>query len=370
MCNIKIIYLGLLIINLFNLFSVSSSSFVLNSLNLSTRTWTTTSAVESDSLLFSTSSCIVASSFLDLASSVLISKDVQVQDLPFSLYRAFLSSSENNDILESSSFSWKLRTSHRGMAYESALSVLLPLASSENEIDRVLTWIQSRAFRVSDGSLVLPSKDADVLLLNHASGKNSNARVSFSDGLLRVHSSRRISAGETILIDYVSDYHDSYVPTFRLFMNYGFFPSDVSKDTAVVRFEWEDVANQCVGLYTHVNDVSEESCTDSGLDITTQGVMPSSMMELRLRTMLSSSKRDRVLEGLYADRKSEMRATRCLLNVLRSYNLTRTKVFHSPSDEDGLLSAASKLRRMESRVIRKYRKTLESVWRQAKRSGL
>ena len=73
------------------------------------------------------------------------------------------------------------------------------------------------------------------------------------------------------------------------------------------------------------------------------------------------------MDGLYADRESELRATKCLLNVLRGYD-DRVKL---EEEEDHVLSSAAlKLMRMERDVIVKYRKVLEGVWKRVKKSGL
>ena len=76
-------------------------------------------------------------------------------------------------------------------------------------------------------------------------------------------------------------------------MNYGFFPDDVNSSSISVRFEWDEVSVRCVGIYSHP---STSTCSEGedGLDVTIQGVMPNSMMELRLRTMIDEQHRDRV----------------------------------------------------------------------------
>ena len=324
------------------------ASFTSSRLHLSNRTWTSSRFVPSGSLLFATSDVFVSSSFLDMASAL---SNNPPPALPFSLFSNFPSR------LSESSVSWQLRTSRRG---------------SLDDVDGRLTWIQSRAFRTSSHMLVLPHSFNDsILLLNHASF-DFNAVVSFEDGRLRVHSTRSISPNSEILINYVSDYDASYIPTWRLFMNYGFFPDDVNEDVVSVRFEWEEVRIRCVGLYE--SSSSSSSCSESsGLDVTTSGVMPNSMIELRLRTMIDandSGKKRRVLDGLYADRESELRATKCLLNVLRGY-----VSYEEDEDEDDektniLYSAAVKLLRMESAVVVKYRNVLENVWKRVKEKGL
>ena len=150
-------------------------------------------------------------------------------------------------------------------------------------------------------------------------------------------------------------------------MNYGFFPDDVNSSSISVRFEWDEVSVRCVGIYSHPSTSTCSEGEDGGLDVTIQGVMPNSMMELRLRTMVNEKHRDRVLDGLYADRESELRATKCLLNVLRGYD-DRVKL---EEEEDHVLSSAAlKLLRMERDVIVKYRKVLEGVWKRVKKSGL
>ena len=280
--------------------------------------------------------------------------DSSVPMLSFSLFDDF------PERLYVSSESWRIRVRRR----------LQLLSSSSNS--NTLTWIQSRAFRSADKDgkmlVLLPRSLNGILLLDHSSF-SWNARVSFEDGALKVYSTRRIPRNEEITINYVSDYHSFYIPTWRLFMNYGFFPDDVNSSSISVRFEWDEVSVRCVGLLN--SSYSSNTCSDDGgLDVTIQGVMPSSMMELRLRTMMDETRRDRVLNGLYADRQSELRATKCLLNVLRGYDDRVTLAVEEEEEESVLSSAALKLMRMERDVIVKYRNVLEGVWKRVRRSGL
>ena len=178
--------------------------------------------------------------------------DSSVPMLSFSLFDDF------PERLYVSSESWRIRVRRR----------LQLLSSSSNS--NTLTWIQSRAFRSADKDgkmlVLLPRSLNGILLLDHSSF-SWNARVSFEDGALKVYSTRRIPRNEEITINYVSDYHSFYIPTWRLFMNYGFFPDDVNSSSISVRFEWDEVSVCCVGLLN--SSYSSNTCSDDdGLDVT------------------------------------------------------------------------------------------------------